>query len=102
MKTISGKHIIIDITDPTFCPGKLIPKDFDTTNGVWFFQPTEWEAPAWGFLFIQLGTRGFPMAYSPGYSTPEEALETAEKWEIEREKKHAMSVSTMDFLDVRL
>jgi hypothetical protein len=42
------------------------------------------------------------MAYSPGYSTPEEALETAEKWEIEREKKHAMSVSTMDFLDVRL
>lgn len=40
--TNSGKYIIFDITDPSFMSGKKIPKDFDTTNGYWFFQPADW------------------------------------------------------------
>jgi hypothetical protein len=83
-KTKSGHHVIFDVTDPRFCPGKKIPADFDATNGVWFFQPSEWEPPAWGFGFILISGRNHPMAYSPGFATLEDALFAAEWWEVER------------------
>lgn len=95
IKTKSEEHIIFDITDPSFCSGKMIPSDFDTSTGEWFFQPTAWEPPAWGFNFIYLGKRGFPMAYSPGYPTLEAALAAAETWEIERKKQDVINKASM-------
>ncbi len=80
MLTRSGKFQIFDITD--FCPGRLIPPDFFACGieGPWYFMPSGWQAPNWGGSALAT-LRKFPIAYSPGFKTAEEALAAAEEWE---------------------
>lgn len=97
--TKSGKLRIFDITD--FLPGQPIPKDFfiSGVTGPWYFMPAAWEAPYWEDSYAsRLAKRHFPMAYSIGFETAEEALEAAEAWEVEEEKRAAQEQGFLDFL----
>lgn len=82
MKTRLGHYVIFDIT--AYLPGRKIPKEFcdeACRAGVWFFQPTEWsEENHWGGI-ASAWYRNFPMIYSPGHKTAEEALNVAQEWE---------------------
>lgn len=99
--TKSGKYIIFDVTDPAFFPGKKIPEDFQkaSINGTCFFQPVDWDAENsyGGIVFAKM--RGFPMAYSQGHSSYEEALAEAQKWEDEepmRQRRDATNAAAMN------
>ena len=44
--TNSGKFAVVDVTDPSFCPGVRVPQQFMDTNsygpcplGTWYFMP---------------------------------------------------------------
>jgi hypothetical protein len=79
--TKSTAFVIVDITDPQFCPGKRIPSGFDL-QGPWLFFPWHWIEKDHDYgSFVGLLT-GHPMLYSPGFETEEEALQKAEEWEI--------------------
>lgn len=96
MKTKSGKHTIFDITG--FLPGKPIPPDyFHICDGPWYFRPSDWEAPTWGTNIGEL--QGFPMCYSPGFATEEEALKAAEAWETERRTGEKQEAAFMKWLN---
>lgn len=82
MKTPSGKYRIIDITE--FLPGRKIPAEWcdeANKNGSFFFLPSNWtEETQWGGINLTRFTK-FPMMYSPGFPSPETALEAAIVWE---------------------
>jgi hypothetical protein len=83
VRTKSGNHLVVDVTE--FLPGHPIPVEFSQEaelHGCWFFMPPEWADPAEGFGSAIGNLRGYPLIYSPGFPTCEEALEAAEGWEI--------------------
>lgn len=89
--TKSGKHVIFDITDPTFLPGR-IPQYFlreSTEDRFWFFQPAEWFPLTSDYGSFAAELSKFPVVYSTGFKTPEDALEAAEAWELRDDLKAA-------------
>ncbi len=79
--SVQGAEVPAEYTDPKNGPGP------------WFFQPTERVK-----TFIEY-YRGYPMIYSPGYTTPEYALQGAEDWEIEEPRvaaRYAASLASVE------
>ena len=86
--TKSGKFAVVDITDPSFCPGVPVPQQFENTDlfggdklGTFFFMPAKWTDPNADYGSFMSARRKHPMNYSPGYEMAEKAFEAAEKWE---------------------
>lgn len=100
MLTRSGKFIVFDVTDPSFYPGKVIPKAFqdaaENSHCCWFFQPAHWSQENGFGNSIIAERRGFPSVYSPGYESEEEALIQAEVWEAAEENYRASSQANYD------
>lgn len=100
MKTKSGGHVVFDIT--SFLPGRLIPEDYfpprGICNGPWYFMPSDWEAPDWGGVWVA-HHRQFPMCYSPGFETEEEALSAAEEWEKTKAERDAQASAFAQFIN---
>lgn len=91
MVTKRGFYRVFDVSDPSFLPGQLIPGDFvpmPTNGGTWFFMPSDWEGPDWGGSYFA-SLRKFPMAYSLGFGTADAALEAAQEWENDKERREA-------------
>lgn len=80
--TISRDHVVFHRAHCQFArTGSKIPKDFldgDNVHGPWFFMPTKGCGTALGQM------RGYPMIYSPGFASSEEALKAAEDWEVRK------------------
>jgi hypothetical protein len=96
--TRSGAFVIVDVSDPSFCPGKVTPIGFTTGggSGTWFFMPCDWADPLAGYGTTIANRRGHPMPYSQAYETAEEALAAAEEWECgepERRAQEARAVA---------
>lgn len=95
-KTLSGKYTIFDITE--FLPGRRIPGHYFPPNGIcdgpWYFRPSEWKEPEWDGSTISYMLK-FPMCYSPGFATAEEALAAAEQWEIDKPQQDAMAARAL-------
>lgn len=97
--TSKGKYVVFDIT--SFLPGKPIPEDYfqiKDPSGPWYFRPADWNAPEWGGV-MSAYLKGFPMAYSPGFPTAEEAMKEAQRWEDEepdRNRRHARDMASLN------
>lgn len=89
LHTKSGDFVVVDITDPTFCPGIPVPIEYEKqgTNGTWFFMPKNWASEADGYGTFVGMFRKFPIVYSYGHATAEEALAAAEEWERTKEDR---------------
>ena len=87
MKTKNGLFLIFDITE--YLPGRPIPPDYlkaAEEGGPFFFMPSNWtEENDWQTFSGRF--RRFPMLYSPGYQTAEEALAAAEGWESTKDER---------------
>lgn len=104
MKTTkNGGYVTFEIT--SFLPGRPVPKEFcqeAEQNGFWFFMPSDHtEENGWK---SNIGSRrNFPMIYSPGFSTEEEALQAAEDWEhgaVERARMESGWLATMKTVEL--
>ncbi len=80
--TAGGGLRVFDVTE--LVPGRPITEPFcleANAGGPWFFQPAWWCAENnWGGSALARFT-GYPLPYSPGFRTPEEAVAAAEEWE---------------------
>ncbi|UCG11854.1 MAG: hypothetical protein JSU72_15230 [Deltaproteobacteria bacterium] len=102
MLTPGGKYRIIDLNDfLNELPNSLLPLEWleeaDKGDGQYFFFfPAHWnEENGWCSWTGQ--RRNFPMLYSPGFETREEALAEATKWEEGEEVREARKLMWTDF-----
>ena len=102
LKTKSGKHIIADITDPSFYPGKKIHSSYqdpEFNGGTWFFWAEYYLSETFGGI-VHAKIRGYPMIYSPGFLTAEKALEAAEEWEATKEERSKQDNQPIQWLTI--
>ena len=99
-RSAAGGYVIFDITDPSFLPGR-IPREFckeANANGPWFYQPAHWSKEnGWESSVARM--MKFPMMYSPGFATAQEALDDANKWEANTENRISGQVCAQDLIE---